>query len=71
LPDEKYCIRLGSYYPNQAATPEARERVVQATLDFVKGTALEPQRYEQTLLRLFFEGNLTIEQVIERLEAFE
>lgn len=48
-----------------------RTRVVNATIDFVQGTQLEPQPYEQSLLRLYVEGHLTIEEVIQHLEANE
>jgi hypothetical protein len=52
-----------------ATTREARARLVNATLDFVTGTPLYPQPYEYTLLQLFVEGDLTIDEVVQRLEA--
>jgi hypothetical protein len=50
-------------------TPQARQRLVTAALDFVAGTALVPGDYEYMLLTKFVEGSLTIEQVLEHLEA--
>jgi hypothetical protein len=47
---------------------ESRARLVRATADFVKGTPLDPQPYEKTLLQLFVEGELTIDEVVQRLE---
>jgi hypothetical protein len=51
------------------ATPQGRQRLVTAALDFVAGTALVPGDYERMLLKQFVEGSLTIEQVLEHLEA--
>jgi hypothetical protein len=54
---------------NPLGSKEARARIVKAIVDFVKGTRLEPQPFEQTLLGLFVEGQMTIEEVIQRLET--
>jgi hypothetical protein len=51
------------------ATPQGRQQLVAAALDFVAGTALLPGDYERVLLNQFVEGSLTIEQVLEHLEA--
>jgi hypothetical protein len=50
-------------------TPQGRQRLVLAALDFVAGTSLVPDDYERMLLKQFVEGTLTIEQVLEHLEA--
>jgi hypothetical protein len=51
------------------ATPQGRQQLVSAALDFVAGTALIPSEYERILLKQFVDGSLTIEQVLEHLEA--
>jgi hypothetical protein len=50
------------------STPQHRQRLVTAALDFVKGTPLFPSVYEHHLLEQFVQGSLTIEQVIVRLD---
>lgn len=51
------------------STVAGRQKLLTAALDFVAGTALVPSYREQALLAQFVDGNLTIEQVVEQLEA--
>jgi hypothetical protein len=51
------------------STPHSRQLLVTAVLDFVAGTPLAPSEREQALLAQFVQGSLTIEQVLEYLEA--
>jgi hypothetical protein len=53
----------------QLSTRQGRQQLVTAALDFVTGTTLFPSQHEQHLLAQFVQGSLTIEQVIEQLEA--
>jgi hypothetical protein len=53
------------------STEQSRQRIVRATLDFVSGTALYPSRYEQFLLVQFVRGNLTIDQVVQRVDQWQ
>lgn len=46
-----------------------RQRAVAWALRFTEDTPLAPDPYERALLTRFIEGKLTLEQVLERLEA--
>lgn len=50
-------------------TVHSRQRLVTAALQLVEGTRLMPKQYERMLLDQFVRGNLTIDQVIARLEV--
>jgi len=52
-------------------TVHGRQRLVTAALHLVEGTRLMPKQYERMLLDQFVRGNLTIDQVIARLEVQE
>ena len=56
-----------SQYP-ALATPEARQRALTVALNIAKGTPLEPRKYERMMLDQFVRGELTLGQVLERLE---
>jgi hypothetical protein len=47
---------------------EKRARAVKATIAFLENTSLAPDAYERELLNHFIAGELTIAQVLERLE---
>lgn len=51
------------------ASPQSRQRLVRAMLDFTSHTALEATPYERELLDLFVVGDLTIDQVVAQLAA--
>jgi hypothetical protein len=51
------------------ATEQGRQCLVTAALQLTEGTTLAPGAYEQLLLGQFVSGELTIDQVVESLEA--
>jgi hypothetical protein len=53
------------------ATEQARRRAVKLVLRLTENTALAPQYYERMLLDQFIIGELTIDEVIARLEVRE
>ena len=58
-----------SQQAQRLSTRQGRQQLVTAALDFVAGTALFPSQREQHLLAQFVQGSLTIEQIVEQLEA--
>ncbi len=52
-------------------TEHGRQRLVTAALNIVHGTRLMPQEYERMLLDQFVRGNLTLDEVIARLDVQE
>ncbi len=52
-------------------TAHGRQRLVTAALNIVHGTRLMPQAYERLLLDQFVRGNVTLYEVIARLDAQE
>jgi hypothetical protein len=50
-------------------TEPDRQRVLSAMLNLTRDTALEPSSYEQMLLGQFVHGDLTIDQVLDLLDA--
>lgn len=67
MPNASVAKHLGQQ-PTLTSTEQGRRRLVTVALNIVKGTALEPKEYERMLLEQFVHGNLTIDQVIQRLE---
>jgi hypothetical protein len=51
------------------STQQGRQRLVSAALDFIAGTPLAPGYREQVLLAQLVQGSLSIEQVVDQLEA--
>lgn len=64
-----------SFHLNQQAswlnTEHGRQRLVTVALNIAHGTPLMPKAYERMLLDQFVRGNLTLEEVIARLDAQE
>jgi hypothetical protein len=52
-------------------TEHGRQRLVTIALNIAHGTALMPKAYERMLLDQFVRGNLTLDEVIARLEGQE
>jgi hypothetical protein len=50
-------------------TLERRRRAVRSLISFTRQTPLAAGRYERKLLSRFAEGELTIDEVLHRLEA--
>ncbi|WP_046243459.1 hypothetical protein [Hymenobacter terrenus] len=55
--------------PSLLNTEQGRRRILDVILNITKGTALEPQLYEQVLLDQFVRGELTDEHVLILLRA--
>jgi len=53
------------------ATEQGRQRLVTVALRIAHGTPLMPKAYERMLLDQFVRGNLTLGEVLARLEAQE
>ncbi len=53
------------------ATEHGRQHLVTVTRRIAQGTRLMLKAYERTLLDQFVRGNLTLDEVITRLEARE
>jgi hypothetical protein len=53
------------------STEQERKRLVTMALGLTAGTPLVPKAYERMLLDEFVRGNLSIEQVVTRLEYQE
>jgi hypothetical protein len=51
------------------ATEQGRQRLVTAALKLTENTALAPKDYERTLLEQFVRGEMTIDEVIARLDS--
>lgn len=51
------------------ATEQSRQRLVTAALKLTESTTLAPGPYERELLARFVAGELTIDEVLARLEA--
>ncbi|MBJ6110797.1 hypothetical protein JAO73_17365 [Hymenobacter sp. BT523] len=49
------------------ATAQGRQRLVMTALRLTENTALAPQAYERALLDRFVAGELTIDEVLQRL----
>ncbi|MBF9236037.1 hypothetical protein I2I05_01390 [Hymenobacter sp. BT683] len=54
--------------PQLLATEQGRERAVKFALSLTHNTPLAPEHYEQGLLHQFVRGELTIDQVLVKLE---
>ena len=52
-------------------TEHGRQRLVTAALRIAEGTRLMPKQYERMLLDQFVRGNLTLDEVVARLEVQE
>jgi hypothetical protein len=53
------------------ATTQNRQRLVSTALRLTENTALAPQDYERGLLDQFIAGDLTIDEVLARLDERE
>lgn len=60
-----------SQQSNLLTTERGRQWLVTAALNIVDGTSLAPKQYEKMLLDQFVLGDLTIDQVIARLDSQE
>jgi hypothetical protein len=57
-----------SQQTHQCTTAQQRQRLVTMALGLAAGTPLAPKDYERMLLDEFVRGNLSIDQVLTRLE---
>ena len=55
--------------PPTLSTEAVRQQAVRFALRLTEGTLLAPANYERMLLEQFVRGDLTIDQVLARLEA--
>jgi len=62
---------MTTLYPSVLQSVEGRRCVLTAALNITRNTSLTPQEYELQLLHQFVNGDLTIEQVVQLLEAQE
>jgi hypothetical protein len=53
------------------AMEKNRRRVLNVALNIAKGTHLEPKVYERMLLEQFVQGELTLDQVMYRLDVHQ
>ena len=53
------------------STEHSRRRAVTLTLKLTENTPLAPKHYERMLLDQFIRGELTIDEVVARLESRE
>ena len=67
-------LSLSSTLPPSASlldTEHGRQRLVTVALRVAEGTRLMPKQYERMLLDQFVRGNLTLDEVVARLEVQE
>jgi hypothetical protein len=60
---------LTTRHPGALESEEGRRRLVASILTLTENTRLAPDTYEQELLEQFVRGEMTIDDVLSRLDA--